>query len=68
MERVDKLLAEWDEHGGRQISLDEFRKAFRRSNKGPVCDIGRISTATEHTKTGLLTLLTVIPGGRQLKK
>jgi len=60
-EKVDKLLSECDLDGDQKISFDEFQKAFRRSNEGLVDEIGHLSTATEHTETGLLTLSTEIP-------
>ena len=61
-ERVDRLLAECDENNDGRIDFDEFYRAFRRSNEGLVNEIGHVSTATEHTETGLLTLSTEIPG------
>lgn len=61
-ERVDKLLAECDENNDGRIDFDEFYRAFRRSNEGLVNEIGHVSTATEHTETGLLTISTEIPG------
>jgi calcium-dependent protein kinase len=62
-ERVDKLLAECDENNDGRIDFNEFYRAFRRSNEGLVNEIGHdVSTATERTESGLLTLSTKIPG------